>query len=58
MIRIPHDFKPLIDNLSAAARRPQTARRLIVFFAAAILAIARPSRFLSRALSGQFSFFN
>lgn len=39
MICVPRDFKPLIDDLSSATRRPQTARRLIVFFAAAILVI-------------------
>lgn len=39
MIRVPRDFKPLLDDLSVATRRPQTARRLIVFFAAAILVI-------------------
>ena len=39
MIRVPHDFKPLLDQLSSATRRPQTARRLILFFAAAILVI-------------------
>ena len=39
MIRVPRDFKPLLDQLSSATRRPQTARRLILFFAAAILVI-------------------
>jgi hypothetical protein len=39
MIRVPRDFKPLLDQLSAATRRPQTARRLILFFSAAILVV-------------------
>jgi hypothetical protein len=37
MIRVPRDFKPLLDNLSASFRRPQTARRFILFFAAAVI---------------------
>lgn len=37
MIRVPRDFKPLLDELSASFGRPQTARRLILFFAAAIV---------------------
>jgi hypothetical protein len=37
MIRVPNDFKPLLDNLSPAFGRPKTARRLILFFAAAII---------------------
>lgn len=36
MIRVPRQFKPLLDQLSAGAR-PQTSRRLILFFAAATL---------------------
>jgi hypothetical protein len=36
-IRVPRDFKPLLDNLSASFRRPQTARRFILFFAAAVI---------------------
>ena len=39
MIRVPRDFKPLVDGLSAATRKPQTARRLTFFFAAAILVV-------------------
>ena len=39
MIRVPCDFKPLLDDLSASFRRPQTARRFILFFAAAIVVI-------------------
>jgi hypothetical protein len=37
MIRMPRDFKPLVGNLSASFRRPQTACRLVFFFAAAIV---------------------
>lgn len=37
MIRVPHHFKPLLDDLSASFGRPQTARRFILFFAAAIV---------------------
>ena len=39
MICVPRDFKPLLDDLSASFRRPQTARRFILFFAAAIVVI-------------------
>ena len=39
MIRVPHDFKPLLDDLSATFRRPQTARRFILFFAATVIVI-------------------
>jgi hypothetical protein len=39
MIRVPRDFKPLIDDLSSATRHRETARRLILFFAAATLVI-------------------
>jgi hypothetical protein len=39
MICVPRDFKPLLDDLSLAVARPQTARRLILFFAAAILVV-------------------
>ena len=39
MIRVPRDFKPMLDQLSSATRRPQTARRLILFFVAAILVV-------------------
>ncbi len=39
MIRLPRDFKPLVDDLSAAVARPQTARRLLLFFAAATLVV-------------------
>ena len=37
MIRVPREFKPLLDDLSASVPRSQTARRLILFFAAAII---------------------
>lgn len=37
MIRVPHQFKLLLDLLSSSSEHPQTARRLILFFAAAIL---------------------
>ena len=37
MIRVPKDFKPLIDDLSSTFSRPQTARRFFLFFAAAVL---------------------
>jgi hypothetical protein len=36
MIRVPRDFKPLLDDLSAAVAKPQTARRLVLFFATAV----------------------
>ena len=39
MIRVPRDFRPLLEDLSASFRRPQTARRLIFFFAAAIVVV-------------------
>lgn len=39
MIRVPRDFKPLLEQLSSATPRPQTARRIILFFAAAILVL-------------------
>ncbi len=39
MIRVARDFKPLVDNLSAAVARPQTARRLVLFFSAAVLVV-------------------
>jgi hypothetical protein len=39
MIRVPRDFKPLVDDLSASVARPQTATRLVLFFAAAILVV-------------------
>tara|TARA_R110002167_G_C12620606_1_gene646734 strand:- start:38 stop:1390 length:1353 start_codon:yes stop_codon:yes gene_type:complete len=39
MIRVPRDFKPLLDQLSRAFSRPQTARRIILFFAAAIVVV-------------------
>lgn len=39
MIRVPRDFNPLLDQLSSATRRPQTARRLILFFTVAILVV-------------------
>ncbi len=37
MIRVPREFKPFLIDLSAAVKREQTANRLILFFAAAIL---------------------
>ena len=37
MIRVPRDFKPLLDDLSSATVHRDTARRLILFFAAAVL---------------------
>lgn len=37
MICVPRQFKPLLDNLSATFHRPQTARRFLLFLAAAIL---------------------
>lgn len=39
MICVPRDFKPLLDQLSSATRHRETARRLILFFAAATLVI-------------------
>lgn len=39
MIRVPRDFKPLINDLSSATCHRQTARRLILFFTAATLVI-------------------
>lgn len=36
---VPHHLKPLLHNLSVALGRPQTARRVIIFFAAAILVV-------------------
>jgi hypothetical protein len=39
MIRVPHQFKPLLDFLSSSSKHPQTARRLFLFFAAAILVV-------------------
>ena len=39
MIRVPRNFKPLLDQLSSATGRPQTTRRLILFFASAILVV-------------------
>lgn len=37
MIRVPRDFKPLLDSLSSATAHRDTARRLILFFATACL---------------------
>ena len=37
MIRVPHDFKPLLEDLSGSFHRPQTARRFVLFFAAAVI---------------------
>ncbi|MEM6690957.1 MAG: transposase [Planctomycetota bacterium] len=39
MIRVPRDFRPLLDQLSSATQRPETARRLILFSATALLMI-------------------
>lgn len=39
MICVPRDFKPFIHDLSSATRHPETARRLILFFAAATLVV-------------------
>jgi hypothetical protein len=39
MICVPRDFEPLLDDLSLSVARPQAARRLILFFAAAILVV-------------------
>ena len=39
MFRVPRDFKPLLDQLSSATTHRDTARRLILFFAAAILVV-------------------
>jgi hypothetical protein len=37
MIRVPHDFKPLLQSLVGTFRRPATARRFVLFFLAAIV---------------------
>jgi len=37
MIRVPRDFKPLLQDLSSATEHRDTARRLILFFAATVL---------------------
>ena len=37
MIRVPRDFKPLLDDLSSAFPKSQTAGRLVLYFAAVIL---------------------
>ncbi len=37
MIHVPHDFKPLLQNLVDTFRRPATARRFVLFFLAAML---------------------
>ena len=39
MIRTPKDFTPLVQSLLVTFRRPATARRVIFFFAAAILTV-------------------
>ena len=39
MFHVPRDFKPLLDQLSSATTHRDTARRLILFFAAAILVV-------------------
>ena len=40
MIRLPRDFKPLLDDLSAVISRPQTSRRLVLFLATAVFVVA------------------
>ena len=37
MVRVPHDFKPLLQSLVGTFRRPATARRFVLFFLAVIL---------------------
>ena len=37
MVRVPHDFKPLLQSLVDTFRRPTTARRFVWFFLAAII---------------------
>ena len=37
MIRVPRDFKPLLKDLTSSFARPATARRLIYFFASALI---------------------
>ncbi len=37
MIRVPREFNPLLNDLSVSVHREQTANRLILFFAAAIV---------------------
>lgn len=37
MIRVPPQFKPLLKDLTASFRRPDTAQRFMFFFAAAIV---------------------
>ena len=39
MMRVPKDFKPLLDSLVDSFRRPETARRVVLFFAAAIITV-------------------
>ena len=39
MIRVPRDFKPLVDDLSSSVARPQAATRLVLLFAASILVV-------------------
>ncbi|HKI69281.1 MAG TPA: hypothetical protein VKA67_06820, partial [Verrucomicrobiae bacterium] len=39
MIRTPKDFAPLLQSLIDTFRRPATARRIVLFFAAAILTV-------------------
>lgn len=43
MIRVPRDFKQLLDDLSAAISKPQTPRRLVLFFATAVLIVGDPT---------------
>lgn len=39
MIRVPKEFKPLLDSLVDSFRRRETARRVVLFFAAAIITV-------------------
>ena len=48
MIRTPKDFSPLVESLVSTFRRPATARRVVLFFAAAILTVG--DRSVSRVL--------
>jgi hypothetical protein len=39
MIRVPHEFKPLLQSLIETFNRPATARRFVLFFLAALLTV-------------------
>jgi hypothetical protein len=39
MIRTPNEFSPLLQSLVDCFRKPNTARRIVFFFAAAILTV-------------------